>query len=69
MIRIANLSYYHQSKNEFVLCNNEMRLLKTSGVKLPRFAYDSAAFFKTREFQILCKERALKLLVVKLQKA
>ena len=46
-----------------------MRLLKTSGVKLPRFAYDSAAFFKTREFQILCKERALKLLVVKLQKA
>jgi len=46
-----------------------MRLLKTSGVKLPRSAYDSAAFFKTREFQILCKERALKLLVVKLQKA
>ena len=29
LIRIANLSYYHQSKNEFTLCSKELRLLKS----------------------------------------
>ena len=32
LIRIANLSYYHQSKSEFTLCQKELRLLKTSGI-------------------------------------
>lgn len=32
LIRIANLSYYHQSKSEFILCNKELRLLKACGI-------------------------------------
>lgn len=69
LIRIANLSYYHQSKSEFVLCNKELRLLKACGIQLPRSSLDSKAYFKTREFQLLLKDRALKLLVVQLQRA
>jgi len=69
LIRIANLSYYHQSKSEFSLCSKELKLLKTCGIQLPRIASDSKAYFKTREFQVLLKDRALKLLVTQLQKA
>jgi len=69
LIRIANLSYYHQSKSEFSLCNKELKLLKTCGIQLPRITSDSKAYFKTREFQVLLKDRALKLLVTQLQKA
>lgn len=69
LIKIANLSYYHQSKSEFQLCNKEMRLLKACGVQLPRHALDSKTYFKSREFQVLLKDRALKLLVSMLQKA
>ncbi len=32
LIRIANLSYYHQSKSEFTLANKELKLLKTCGI-------------------------------------
>ena len=63
LIKIANLSYYHASKSEFSLCNKELRLLKQCGVQLPRVATDSKTYFKTREFQVLLKDRALKLLV------
>lgn len=67
LIRIANLSYYHQSKSEFTLCNKELKLLKQCGIFLLRMHVDSKAYFKTREFQVLLKDRALKLLVAQLQ--
>ena len=51
LIRIANLSYYHQSKSEFTLCNKELKLLKICNISLPRACQDSSkSYFKSREF-------------------
>lgn len=67
LVRIANLSYYHQSKSEFTLCSKELKLLKYVGIQLPRQS-DPKNYFKTREFQVLLKDKALKLLLNHLQK-
>jgi hypothetical protein len=45
-----------------------LRLVKTSGITIPRSSIDSKAYFKTRDFQLLLKDKALKVLVVQLQK-
>ena len=36
LIRIANLSYYHQSKAEFQLNSLEIKLIKKCGIPVPR---------------------------------
>lgn len=50
LIRIANLSYYHQTKSEFSLSIKELKILKQAGVHMTRLQMDSKAFLKSREF-------------------
>lgn len=67
LIRIANLSYYHQTKSEFSLSIKELKIMKQCGIHLTRMQMDSKAFLKSRDFQVLLKDRALKLLTNQLQ--
>ena len=62
LIKIANMSFYHQSKNEFVLTNQELKLLKSCNINVPRI--DKESYCKSREFQLILKDRAMRILTL-----
>jgi hypothetical protein len=64
LIRSANSSYYHQSKTPFTLSVQDLKLIKKMGLVVGVMHFDSSSqsFFKSRDFQVALKEKALKYL-------
>lgn len=62
LVKLANLSFSYQQKQDFALCKTELKLIKSVGLQLPRLQIEDNQYFRSNEFRTALKDKALKIL-------